>query len=76
MKVKIFKILVCTLMIIAAVFPVTGTLTNHNVPCVPNVDIEWDATYGSERIDWGNCIQQTSDGGYIISGTYYRNAWS
>ena len=75
MKNKTIGIFVCTLMIVATVLPVAGTVIN-NVPCVPQPDIEWDATYGSNRIDWGNCIQQTSDGGYIISGTYYRNAWS
>ena len=76
MKVKIFQILVCMLMIIATVIPATGTSTNNYPQSAPQPDIEWDATYGSERIDWGNCIQPTSDGGYIISGTYFRNAWS
>jgi len=37
---------------------------------------EWIRAYGGNRIDWGNCVHQTSDGGYIVSGTYGRNTWS
>ena len=32
-------------------------------------DKEWTRTYGSLQADGGNCIRQTTDGGYIVLGT-------
>jgi len=31
-------------------------------------DTLWTRTYGGSASDWGNSVQQTSDGGYIIAG--------
>jgi hypothetical protein len=33
-------------------------------------DTLWTRTYGGMGSDWGYSVQQTSDGGYIVAGTY------
>ncbi|MDO8136502.1 MAG: hypothetical protein Q6354_02585 [Candidatus Brocadiales bacterium] len=30
--------------------------------------VEWQKTYGGDRFDWANSIQETGDGGYILAG--------
>jgi hypothetical protein len=37
----------------------------------------WERNYGGAGDDWGESVQQTSDGGYIVAGTTrsFGNAW-
>ena len=67
---------ICMLVLFVIGFAATGKEI-YNLKATQNLPSNnWSKTYGGDMIDWGNCIQQTTDGGYIISGTYYRNAWS
>jgi len=40
-------------------------------------DTLWTRTYEETGADWGNSVQQTSDGGYIVAGTTrsFGNGW-
>ena len=41
-----------------------------------NGELEWEQTYGGTGIDQGFSVQQTSDGGYVITGIKSDLSWS
>ena len=54
---------------------ITGESDNYNqagdvylIKTNPYGDTLWTKTYGGPYFDWGNSVQQTTDGGYIIAG--------
>ncbi|MCH1611879.1 MAG: hypothetical protein L7S72_01160, partial [Flavobacteriales bacterium] len=38
------------------------------IPVVPESSNTWTKTFGGTEWDWGSSVQQTTDGGYIITG--------
>jgi hypothetical protein len=72
---KFVGIIVCMLVCVPIITVSAQDIKTTSISTDPPGE-EWIRAYGGNRIDWGNCVRQTSDGGFIISGTYGRNAWS
>jgi hypothetical protein len=49
--------------------PVPGTGDVYLIKTGAQGDTLWTRTYGGLDHDWGNSVQQTTDGGYIIAGS-------
>ncbi|MBM3133466.1 MAG: hypothetical protein FJZ95_10630 [Chloroflexi bacterium] len=37
---------------------------------------DWDKVFGNDGDDYGRCVQQTVDGGYLIVGETHSNKWN
>ncbi len=73
---KILEIFICALLVSATFLQVPGLELQKTKDSLLKPAIEWEKTYGSSMVDWGRCVQQTSDGGYIITGVYDRNVYT
>jgi len=73
---KILEILVCSLLVSAPFLQVAGLELQKTKDFPLKPAIEWEKIYGSKMVDWGRCVQQTSDGGFIMTGAYDRNVYS
>ncbi len=70
MKKKMIGIFLCMLLI-TTVLPISSTVGNKEVNTIVNENLlngGWSKTFGGNEDDIGYCVQQTSDGGYIIIG--------
>jgi hypothetical protein len=77
---KIIEIIVCMLLIIATVLPVTSSLEqfttsleNKPIGLLVQPPEAWNTTFGGITADNSYYVQQTSDGGYIVVGSTYSS---
>ncbi|MDD1759355.1 MAG: VWA domain-containing protein [Methanothrix sp.] len=54
----------------------TSPMANLTEPGPESQARSWDKTYGEPGHDWGEAVEQTNDGGYIITGTSERTGSS
>ncbi len=84
MKKKILTLLIC-LFLLGSMLPiVNGLTTRKNTEdlvdsgqiCI-NSDpyVEWNTSFGTNQVDEGYCVRQTSDGGYILVGLSDTSCW-
>ncbi|MBN1861309.1 MAG: PKD domain-containing protein [Candidatus Thermoplasmatota archaeon] len=76
MKKTILYLLICLFFIAVTTLPLYGSNSHTSFNITERPPIEWEKTYGGKIVDWGRSVQQTSDGGYIVSGAYQRNAYT
>ena len=50
----------------------TSPMANRTEPVLESQARSWERTYGERGHDWGEAVEQTEDGGYIIAGTSDR----
>jgi hypothetical protein len=48
--------------------PWGGTADIYLIKIDPNGQTEWTRTHGGRNDDYGHCVQETADGGYIVTG--------
>ena len=75
MKNKLCSVIIL-LLLCSTVTTVVSIKNENEIKSTYQPPIEWTKTYGGSKIDYGNCIEQTSDEGYVFVGAYNRNAYT